>query len=177
MNHISPPVWCYSPPVWRWRCCFFSEDVLAQIISISFNRYISSSCCLCFLCALSQVKCHVCWWCFLWHTHTHTQNAAFHWFSLMSCMIEDHKWHTSCHKCMILSHTHSYSMCIHLYISLTTWLIDASFVPIEFTRRWRLVSVLGNVVVPLSTNRWGHPVHLWYAWMPCSVRYESMISL
>ncbi len=68
-------------------------------------------------------------------------------------------------------------MCIDLYIQLTSGLIDTPFVPVEFARRWRLVSVLGNVVVPLSTNRLGHPVHLWYAWMPCRVRYESMVSL
>ena len=127
---------------------------------------------------------------FLTHAHTHT-NAAFHWFSLMSCMIEEHKWHTSCHKCMILSHTHSYGMCIDLYIQLTTWLIDAPFVQgdgdwFQCLAMWwfccpRTVGVtqftcdMHGCLVVFAMSQWFHcnSLFLQFKWFKCVLLLRS----
>lgn len=121
----------YSPPVWRWRCCFFSEDVLAQIISItvySSNRYTSSSNCSCFKCTeSSQVSCLL-MVLSLTHAHTHTYKMLpfidFHW-----C----HVWLRITNGILhVINAWYSviFTLTVCVYICTFRWLLDSLTLPL-----------------------------------------------
>lgn len=78
--------------------------------------------------ALSQVKCHVCWWCFLWHTHTHTYKMLpfidFHW-----C----HVWLRITNGILhVINAWYSviFTLTVCVYICTFRWLLDSLTLPL-----------------------------------------------